>query len=122
MMNMLRKWFHFILEPHCQQCVDDRLREAECQSCKTLHDVLNQVQEHNRILINTIVDMSKPVPAEEVPMKDMEPIKPRYVPWNVRKRMLEEQDRIKAEHMKALDEELDGLVAKSADGVEKEIA
>lgn len=68
----------------------------ECQSCNTYKEQLNIVREENKNLLDTILNFLKPKEVIFQETKTIEPIKPKAVPWDVRKRQLEENDRINA--------------------------
>lgn len=66
-----------------------------CQSCETLRAQLAVLQHNNEMLMNTL--FKKP----EVPAEIKHEITvPKTVPWNVRKQMLEREDRERARLMR----------------------
>jgi hypothetical protein len=85
------KWLHHLFNPHCPHCFEERI----CQSCETLKTVNAQLRIDNDRLLNKLLE-----PKSEFPVvnerSESEPIKPRFVPWGVRKQMLEAEDRERA--------------------------
>jgi hypothetical protein len=92
---MLTKWFHHLLNPHCIECAHDK----ECKTCDTLRDMLEAERFEKKQLLNRILELTAK-PTNEVrdvaPKNDFEELRPRKVSWNVKRAMLEEEDRAKA--------------------------
>lgn len=78
--ELLYKWFN--LEP------------LPCQSCETLKLQLSIANHEKQEMLNTILSFTKPVAREETtPAVDYEKIKPKMMTWNVRRQMLEAEDK-----------------------------
>lgn len=90
------KWIHHILEPHCPECKAELEDSRICQSCETLKHQLEVMSYTQRELVKTITEISKPEVPVSNEVRDYEPIKPRTVPWQVKRQLLEEEDRVKA--------------------------
>lgn len=97
-------WIHHFFSPHCPDCAHDR----ECPSCTTLREQLTNANYEKERLLSLIIEKNSP----ERIQTPMEPIRPKdsFVPWNVRRQMLEVEDRAKARIMK-----------ENADNLEKEM-
>ena len=107
------KWFHHLINPHCEQCRAEkeiareiRMIEQECKSCDTLRTLLAAERENNRRLLDLIVEQNTPKVEMREPVRDLKPITPMRVPWRVRQQMLEAEDRVTAQRMKNLEEEV----------------
>jgi hypothetical protein len=84
--------FHKFFNPHCPRCADDKI----CQSCETLKIQVERLIHENTKLLDRILE--KPVvEARSTPTEI--PIPPRNIPWNVRRQMLEAEDRERAKLM-----------------------
>lgn len=78
--ELMYKWFN--LEP------------LPCQSCETLKLQLSIANHEKQELLNTILTFTKPTAREETaPAVDYEKVKPKMMTWNVRRQMLEAEDR-----------------------------
>jgi hypothetical protein len=65
-----------------------------CQSCETLKQ---QLEFQNQL----IRELSNPIPIPvEVNTEKFEPIKPKFIPWSVRRAQLQKEDRTLAEKLK----------------------
>lgn len=87
-------WLHHLLNPHCRECQEAAEENKICQSCETLKMQLSIANHEKQEMLNTILAISKPAIKEETsPAVDYEKIKPKMMTWNVRKQMLEAEDR-----------------------------
>lgn len=78
--ELLYKWFD--------------LEELPCQSCETLKLQLSIANHEKQELLNTILSFTKPSERETTaPAVDYEKVKPKMMTWNVRRQMLEAEDR-----------------------------
>ena len=76
------------------------LEKEVCQSCERLHLLLEQERVEKNNLLSTIVQMTRPPETKEtVAHVTPQPIKPRFVPWNIRKQEMEAMDRKKNQIM-----------------------
>ena len=76
--EILRKWF--------------RLDKPPCESCETLKMTLSIANDEKRQLLNMLLSSTKssqPVSPEI----DYEKVKPKMMTWNIRRQMLEAEDR-----------------------------
>lgn len=90
-MNKFARFFHELAHPHCSHCIEDKT----CNSCETLKRQLELANEDKAKLLELILERNK---VSETPIIQTEhkPIKPAFVPWNVRRAALEAEDREKA--------------------------
>jgi hypothetical protein len=88
-----------------------RLPEAHCESCDVLQKQLEISNYEKKQLLEHILDFTKPR-AEEVRItKEIDPIKPKAIPFSVRREMLEKEDRVRAEILKQKEAELQSIEA-----------
>ena len=88
-----------------EQLAHERQRSTECPTCESLRTQLERVQAENQRLMNHL--LNPPKPEERTgPPKVPEPIPPRTIPWNVRRQMLEAEDREKARILRDKEEEV----------------
>lgn len=93
-------WFHKFFNPHCPDCIE----KENCRSCDTLRAMLDQANLEKKQLLDLIIK-----PQVETVTRDTEefkPLTPRAMPWNVRKRLLETEDRHNAALLRKKQEEL----------------
>jgi hypothetical protein len=88
----MTNWFHKFLNPHCPHCVEEREDSKVCSSCETLRQQLAFANINNEKLMNRLLEK----PPVETPQEFKEISKPRNLPWNLRKQMLEAEDRERA--------------------------
>jgi len=96
-MIWLIKFFHQLFNPHCEHCVQDKLENKVCESCEILKTQLEIANfEKSRILEALLHkdDIQLPV---QIGAENLQPVRPRHVPWKIRKAELEENDRVQKE-------------------------
>ncbi len=106
----MANWFHRLMNPHCPHCMEERDKEFErrrllhteekqeleddavCPSCETLRRQLEIANHQNEALLSRLLE--KP----SVPERTEPPVitKPKMMSWNVRRQMLEAEDRHRA--------------------------
>jgi hypothetical protein len=67
-----------------------------CSSCETLRQQLEISNYEKKQLLNRILEKPEPIAEKEPP----EITRPRSIPWNLRKQIMEREDREKARAMK----------------------
>lgn len=93
-----KHWFHHLFNPHCPQCEEVEQEKKVCQSCEVLKLQLAIANDEKRQMLETILSMSNPPKQETAPPPvDWEKLRPRAATWNIRKQMLETEDRRKAQ-------------------------
>ncbi len=98
-------WLHKLLNPHCVECFEEHkleLSESHCNSCETLKEQLAIANHEKNLLLNKLLEKTNPIINESndkppIPV----PMSPRNIPWNVRRQMLEAEDRKQAQLMKS---------------------
>ena len=96
----MANWFHRFFNPHCEHCMEERREvklDTKCESCDTLRRQLEIANHQNEQLLTRLIE--KPAPAIET----REPVaisRPKNIPWNLRKQMLEAEDRHAAKLMR----------------------
>lgn len=108
-MNIITKFFHELLNPHCPDCIKQRQEELEqkeldrevsaiCKTCEILKLELGQA--NNRI--NQLLDKVIPSKDETLPVQTsaQQIIQTRVIPWTVKKQQLEQASREKAAALK----------------------
>ena len=106
------KWIHQILNPHCPHCAAERKEAFEreqalrleqkeeikderiCPSCETLQKQLEIANHEKERLLDKLLERPEK-PIETGPPMQM--TRPKTIPWNVRRQMLEAEDRKRAE-------------------------
>jgi len=99
------KFFHKLFNPHCDHCAQELRDSKICPTCEVYRAQLELVNHEKKLLLATIEKISNPV-IEEKEFPHTEPIQPKNVPWAARKRMLEAEDRVAAEKLRARNAEL----------------
>jgi len=106
------KFFHHLLNPHCEQCIQDNLELRErnredkiCHSCETLRHQLEVSNLERQKLIDSILN-KQPQVEQRIDTSNLKPIMPRVVPWHVKQQMLEEESRKAASVLKERQEEI----------------
>lgn len=89
-------WLHHLLNPHCPECREEREDTRICQSCETLKSQLEIANLEKQKLLDRLLEKPQP----EIPREPVQVTRPVHVPWNVRRQMLEAEDRRKAQLMK----------------------
>lgn len=94
-----------------------RLDDDICQSCETLKSQLEIVNYEKKQMLETILSFTKPI-VEEKPaqVREIHPIMPKAVPWSIKRQMLEEEDRKRAQILRQKAEEI-----KPTEQLEKEV-
>lgn len=90
------KWLHHLFNPHCPDCRDERI----CTSCETLKLINAQLRLDNERLLNKLLEPQIINEVKRNELNEPETFKPRFIPWNVRKQMLETEDRERARLMR----------------------
>ena len=88
------KLFHRWLNPHCHECELER----ECKTCDILRSLLESERFNNKQLLNSLLKQHEPLveTKHELP----QPLQNKSIPWNVRKQLLEDEERAKAQIMR----------------------
>ena len=89
----MSNWIHRLFNPHCPHCLSERVESKVCPSCETLKAQLEMINYENKRLLDRILT---PSIKEEVARPPVEITRPTNVPWNVRRQILEAEDREKA--------------------------
>ena len=107
-------WLHHLFNPHCPDC----LAEQHCKNCDTLRDLLEIEKFEKRELLKHL--LHEP-PAPEVVKYEGTPqeVRPKTISWRVRREMLEQEDRVKAQTIQR--QQAEEKSAKSVDELEKEL-
>ncbi len=108
--------FHEFLNPHCEHCKNEREDIKICHSCETLKLEIERLRDENERLLDRLLAKPEPI-IETGPPKDMKV--PKHIPWNVRRQMLEQEDREKARLMSQAPQPLKDI--KSVEELEKEL-
>jgi len=93
---MASNWFHKFFNPHCSHCREELEYARVCLSCETLRAQLEISRIENKRLLDRILEK----PETEAPRVPMEVTVPKNIPWNVRRQMLEAEDRERARLMR----------------------
>lgn len=75
----------------------ERREEArKCQTCEVLKEQLYIANNEKQKLLDQIIELTNPKELPQAEQQTFEPIKPRIVPWHVRKQLLEAEAREQA--------------------------
>ena len=91
------KWLHHLLNPHCPHCMEEKEAEKVCDSCETLKFQIEKLRADNDKLLSRILEKPEIVQERLVAPEPTTQLRPRQVPWIVRRQMLEAEDRKKAQ-------------------------
>jgi len=83
------------------------LEELPCRTCEVLRAQLDFANQERSNLLDKL--LQKDVDSAPVNIKELQPIKPQYIPWRVRQQMMEVEDRHKAQLMKDRAAEINNL-------------
>jgi uncharacterized Zn finger protein (UPF0148 family) len=87
-------WLHHLINPHCPDCQLDKEGDKVCNSCETLKIQLAIANREKEQMLSSILSFTKPAEVNHAPSQvDPKELKPRMMTWNVRKQMLEAEDR-----------------------------
>ena len=101
MWESFKDFINHLLSPHCHECDLNK----ECLNCLKFIQLLDQEKSEKRKLLDTLISLlSEPV---EDKVETPAPIKPALVPWRIKKELLEQEDRKKAQILKEQTEELE---------------
>lgn len=92
-------WLHHLFNPHCVECKEEREDSRVCPSCETLRQQLEIANHQNKQLLDRILEKPAPEPERKFTTDEKVAV-PRTIPWNVRRQMLEAEDREKARLMR----------------------
>ena len=87
-MNRITKFIHELKHPHCLDCANDKI----CQSCETLKEQLVLVSAEKQKLLEVILEKNR-TSIEPVAEIDYKELRPKQTSWNVRRQLLEAEDR-----------------------------
>jgi hypothetical protein len=90
------KWLHHLFNPHCDLC-DAR---PKCESCEVLREQLALANAEKDKLLRYVLEPEPSLTTPKQGQQDEEedgPILPKFVPWHVRRQMLESEDRKQAQ-------------------------
>lgn len=87
-------WIHHLFNPHCEECLQERV----CSSCEVLKEQLAAVNREKQQMLDAILSRDKvDITGGETKVVSPESINQgKYVPWHVRRQMLEAEDRAQA--------------------------
>jgi hypothetical protein len=83
-----------LFNPHCEHCHEEKEDSKVCKSCETLKEQLESVNHEKNKLLERILER----PVVETPAQPERKVSvPKVnIPWNVRRQMLEHEDREQA--------------------------
>lgn len=97
----MSNWFHRFFNPHCVHCIAERDENRYCAGCDAKGAEIQALKEERDRLLNHILNpVSKQNPIQTDKDEELAPILPASMPWKIRRRHLEEQDRAKAQAIK----------------------
>lgn len=75
------------------------IEETICKTCETLKEQMSILNHEKEKLLNRLLERPEVEP-ERIEAPEPQAVKPRMVPWNVRRQMLEREDREQAKILK----------------------
>jgi hypothetical protein len=109
-------WIHHLFNPHCPECEE----KNHCKSCEVLSLQLERTQNQLNQILQSII---QPRMIEQTgPVEEIQPIRQsRYVPFSVKKQMLEAESRRQAELMRDKIKEVEESIGLKDATADKEI-
>jgi hypothetical protein len=99
--------FHKLFNPHCPHCKEEREEAGRNLTVEVLQLEIARLREENKRLLDRILEKpEEPKPVQEV---DLQPIRSKTLPWNVKRQMLEAEDRRQAQILRAQKDEVNRL-------------
>ena len=92
------KWFHHLLNPHCEHCLAERELDEHCKACDILQYEVERLRAENERLLARILHIPEPTPERSI-APELVSSRPRASTWAMRKQILEAEDREKAKLM-----------------------
>lgn len=92
-------WLHHLFNPHCEACELNKEADEICKACESKNAEIARLKEERDLLLNHIISPATQETRVNEGAEELKPIKPNFVPWHIRRRMLEENDRSKAKAM-----------------------
>ena len=114
-MNIIVKFFHELMNPHCPHCEQLRMAMLEqreldrevasvCKSCENLKMELAKAHQLTDRMLEKLTEkpeLGNTLPQEQEPRRILQP---NQIPWGVRRQKLEQDSRIEANRLKDLAE------------------
>ena len=72
-----------------------------CANCEFLRELLEQERRNNKALIEGLLNNNKPVSNESSVKEELEPIRPKFVPFRIKQQMMEQDSLVRAEQLEA---------------------
>ena len=105
----MTNWFHRLFNPHCPHCYEEQLERSHCNTCQVLQLELASVKQERDKLLQRILNPPTESTMSKDDIDELKPILPKAIPWNVRRQMLEAEDREKARLMQNAPKPIDEL-------------
>lgn len=112
-------WFHKFFNPHCPDCKLEREDSKICASCETLKLEIERLRLENDKLLNKILEKHTKEKISGQLDEPRLPISSGNMPWNVRRQMLEKEDRERAKLIREAPKPRTDV--KSVEDLEKEL-
>lgn len=113
-------FFHKLFNPHCPHCKEIDDENKVCLSCEHLRLMLEQSNIERKQLLDRLLNKDNPIMIPVAPEEMKEPqLMKRNIPWNVRRQMLEKEDREKAKLMRDAPKPM--IINTEIDALEKEL-
>lgn len=94
------------------------VEEKVCASCETLRQQLEFSNYEKTQLLNKLLKDPAPEPK---PAEAPQITRPRNIPWNVRRQLLEQEDRVKAQRLRSVPKPDSEVVKESTEDLEREL-
>lgn len=94
-------WLHRLLNPHCEHCREQEREAKHCNNCDMWKQEVARLQiENDRLLERILNPPTKDETSKSTDINEFKPIVPRSIPWNERRKLLEQEDKNRAQLLK----------------------
>jgi hypothetical protein len=93
------KFFHKLFNPHCPDCAEQERENRICASCETLKTENARLSNENLRLLEVLLRKASGQDIESEGSTETLrplPVTNKHIPWNVRRQMLEAEDKARA--------------------------
>jgi len=105
---MIARFFHRLFHYHCEECLNEELATKQCKSCEILQFQLSSERKEKELLLARLLD-NKSNEEQSLQEPVAMPNRSSFIPFSVKRQMLEEEDRQKAKILKQKQIEIDEL-------------
>ena len=98
------------------------LDPTSCATCEVLREQLANSERERRELLHKLLEKDKPEPVAPVQEEELKPILPDFIPFRIKRQMMEAESRREAQLLKAKKKEMtESKISPSVAELEKEL-